>query len=1051
MQRLGNAEINTHRYLFRTCSINHSVFLLNGNGSGEKMMPARPTNEGSESSLQAAEICIRGILALSPLPMALIRLQDGVHLLANDAFSQLSGYRSKEIEGSTADEINLDVDPHDRRRLTELLRKKSPVTGVDIRLRRKDATILNCRLSAGIVPFMGQNCMLAVTTFSAALQPAQSALHPVGDRFAAILENISEGYYEVDLTGNFTFFNNAIVHIIGYSHEELTGMNYRVYAVPEYAETVKKVFNEVYSTGRPGKLIDCAIIRKDGTLAWVETSASLLSDASGQSIGFYGILRDRTNQKLAEEALRRSEESYRRLLELAPNSITITRIADGRFMQVNNAFCKRTGYRAEEVIGRTVSELNIYADPTDRERLYDALHRHGRVEGMEIRYRSKTGETLDNIVSAQLIEFRNEDCLLNITMNIGPLKEAQSALQRSEEKYRQILETMDEGYYEIDFKGNSTYYNESTRRLHGYSTEEMKGINYRQYLHPEEAEAHRKAFKELYRTGRPVKLSNYEIIRKDGSVRYVESSSYPLKDHEGKIIGFWGISRDRTEQKRAEIALHKSEEQYRLLVDNANDGIYITQDGRVKFFNPKTVAITGYSERELADMAFDDLVHPEDRSMYDRHRGKLEEQHAPTVFSFRILDKEGETLWVELSAIGITWEGRAATLNFLRNVTLQKKMEALLLQSRKMEAVGTLAGGIAHDFNNLLMGIQGNASLALMEMGEKHPLHDKLKNIEQYVKAGASLTKQLLGTARGGKYEVRPTYLNSVVEASADMFGRTRKEICIHKKFDEVLWTVEVDRGQIEQVLLNLYVNAWHAMPDGGDLYLETSNVCLDEFYVRPYGVPPGRFVKFSVTDTGAGIDPKDLKRVFDPFFTTKGMSRGTGLGLASAYGIISNHGGIIAVYSEKGEGTTFNIYLPASDKRVADSGEPQKETRAGRETILFVDDEKGILEVGRLILQKLGYTVVTAKSGAEAAALYTRRKHHIDLVLLDMVMPGMGGSETFDALKAINPDVKIVLCSGYSINGQARRILDRGCKGFIQKPFSMQDLSARLRQVLDE
>jgi CheY-like chemotaxis protein len=265
-----------------------------------------------------------------------------------------------------------------------------------------------------------------------------------------------------------------------------------------------------------------------------------------------------------------------------------------------------------------------------------------------------------------------------------------------------------------------------------------------------------------------------------------------------------------------------------------------------------------------------------------------------------------------------------------------------------------------------------------------------------------------------------------------------------------MLWTVEVDRGQIEQVLLNLFVNAWHAMPDGGDLFLETRNVFLDETYVQPYGVQPGRYVKLSVTDNGIGIDPKDQKRVFDPFFTTKDMGRGTGLGLASAYGIITNHGGIITVYSERGSGTTFNIYLPASDKIICDDIEPKSQIVTGKETILFVDDEKGILEIGRLIMERLGYKVLSCDNGAEAISIFRQRHREIDLVLLDMIMPGMGGGETFNELKAIDPDIKVVLSSGYSINGQAKNILNRGCKGFIQKPFSLQDLSIKLRQVLD-
>ncbi len=377
-------------------------------------------------------------------------------------------------------------------------------------------------------------------------------------------------------------------------------------------------------------------------------------------------------------------------------------------------------------------------------------------------------------------------------------------------------------------------------------------------------------------------------------------------------------------------------------------------------------------------------------------------------------------------------------------------MEAQLLQAKKMEAMGTLAGGIAHDFNNLLMGIQGHSSLAMVDLAEDAPLYDRIRSIESYVKAGIHLTRQLLGAARGGKYEARPTDLNQLVGNSADLFGRTKKEISIHKRFEEKLHTVEADQGQIAQVLLNLFVNAWQAMPEGGHLYLETHNVQLDQYYTEPYGVAPGEYVKLSVTDTGHGIDPLDQKRIFDPFFTTKAPGGGSGLGLASAYGIITNHGGIINVYSEKGAGATFNIYLPASEKTVVESIEPKLTLRTGDETVLFVDDEEGIVEIARLILEKLGYTVIEAHSGLEALEIYRSRQSQIDLVILDMVMPGMSGSDAFTALKAINPNVKVLLSSGYSITGQAQSIMSQGCNGFIQKPFNMQDLSIKVRQVLD-
>ncbi|MCK5193317.1 MAG: response regulator, partial [Desulfobulbaceae bacterium] len=358
---------------------------------------------------------------------------------------------------------------------------------------------------------------------------------------------------------------------------------------------------------------------------------------------------------------------------------------------------------------------------------------------------------------------------------------------------------------------------------------------------------------------------------------------------------------------------------------------------------------------------------------------------------------------------------------------------------------------IAHDFNNLLMGIQGRASLMMMDTDSSHPYNEHLKGIEDYVKSAADLTKQLLGFARGGKYEVKAIDLNKLIINQNRMFGRTRKEINIQEKFEKNLWAVDVDQGQIEQVLLNLYVNSWQAMPGGGDLYIQTENIVIDESFNRPYHVEQGKYVKVSVTDTGVGMDEPTQQSIFDPFFTTREMGRGTGLGLASAYGIIKSHGGSIDVFSEKGEGTTFNIYLPATEKEIVKEKKSQEEVLKGAETTLLVDDEDMIVDVGCGIIEKLGYNVLTAKSGKEAIEIYKKNHDRIDMVLLDMIMPEMGGGESYDKLKEINPGIKVLLSSGYSIDGEATKILERGCNGFIQKPFYMTDLSKKIREIIDK
>jgi len=348
------------------------------------------------------------------------------------------------------------------------------------------------------------------------------------------------------------------------------------------------------------------------------------------------------------------------------------------------------------------------------------------------------------------------------------------------------------------------------------------------------------------------------------------------------------------------------------------------------------------------------------------------------------------------------------------------------------------------------MGIQGRTSLMLMDAEESHPNHGQLKGIEDYVKRAANLTNQLLGFARGGKYQIVPIDLNVLIKKNADMFGRTKKEISIHTKFQQNIWTVEVDKSQIDQVLLNLYVNAWQAMPGGGQIYIQTKNCKLDDSFVRPHSLKPGKYVEISVEDTGVGMDQATRKRIFEPFFTTKEKERGTGLGLASAYGIVKNHDGIITVQSEKSRGATFTIYLPTSEKVVSDVKILTEEQLPGDGTILLVDDEELILDVGKGMLDKLGYRTLIVDNGEEAIAMYRENQNEIALVILDMVMPKMNGRQTYDHLKKINPQIKILLSSGYSLDGDAQDILKGSSDDFIQKPFNVKILSRKIKQFLN-
>jgi two-component system, cell cycle sensor histidine kinase and response regulator CckA len=415
--------------------------------------------------------------------------------------------------------------------------------------------------------------------------------------------------------------------------------------------------------------------------------------------------------------------------------------------------------------------------------------------------------------------------------------------------------------------------------------------------------------------------------------------------------------------------------------------------------------------------------------------------------------KDGARIWVAWTNKAIyDKDGNIVEILCVGNdVTERKLLEKQLLQALKMESIGTLAGGVAHDFNNLLMGILGNASLMQINTDPADPNYNRLKSIEKQVENGSKLTSQLLGYARKGKYELKPINLNQLVKDTSELFGRTRKDISIYLELLPDLFAVEADKGQIEQVLWNLYVNAADAMPGGGDFILKTFNTDHKNMKGRLYVPRPGKYVMLTVTDTGIGMDKEIRQRIFDPFFTTKEMGRGTGLGLASAYGIVKGHDGYIDVESRKGEGTTFSIYFPASEKKIAKAVKITEKLLKGTETVLLVDDEEIILDIGRDLLKAMGCKTLTARGGHEAIELYQKNQDDIDIVILDMIMPNMSGGEVYDRMKEINPDIKVLLSSGYSINDQATDILSRGCNGFIQKPFTINELSAAIRQILDK
>ncbi|MCG8686638.1 MAG: response regulator [Desulfobacterales bacterium] len=526
------------------------------------------------------------------------------------------------------------------------------------------------------------------------------------------------------------------------------------------------------------------------------------------------------------------------------------------------------------------------------------------------------------------------------------------------------------------------------------------------------------------------------------------------------------------EKKAFAARLEASEKQYQYMVNNSPDLIFtLNEDRCFSFVNQQFETVLGFPKQVLTGMAFEDLLHEDDREQAlelasvvtpGPGRDRSVEMHLrfkksnPQSHKY---DPYSTYAFMELKASAITLpganpeDGALGIYAVARDVTERIRLEAQLRQAQKMEAIGTLAGGIAHDFNNILMGIQGYTSLVKSGFERDSDVFKRLGNIDEYVHSGAEMARQLLGFSQKTCQESCSLNLNYLLKMSAKMFGRTKKDIIIYQDLEKKLWNTVVDEGQLKQVLMNLFVNAWQAMPNGGNITVKSENVMIEDWQTDEIGLnASGPYIKVSVVDTGVGMDKGTIARIFDPFFTTKERGKGTGLGLATAYGIIKSHNGTFQVDSRPGEGSVFMFYLPATEIKARNhvSALPKTEGKiiAGRGRVLLVDDEKGVIEVCTEMLETLGYEVIVAESGAEAVSIVRHDTAGIDLMILDMVMPGMNGFETYEAVRKIVPGIRVLVCSGYSKEDDIRQMIANGCDDYIFKPFDVAMLSEKLQSV---
>jgi PAS domain S-box-containing protein len=512
------------------------------------------------------------------------------------------------------------------------------------------------------------------------------------------------------------------------------------------------------------------------------------------------------------------------------------------------------------------------------------------------------------------------------------------------------------------------------------------------------------------------------------------------------------------ERKRVEEALRLTQ----FSVDHAGDAVFwMGSDARFIYVNETACRSLGYSREELLAMTVHDIDPNFPTEVWPEHWEDVTRRGAFIIES-QHRTKGDKVFPVEITVNYIEFKGKKYNCAFARDITERKKaehdrdrLESQLLHAQKMEAVGTLAGGIAHDFNNLLQAVQGYAELLVLRRGKEEPGYRELQEISRAATRGGELTQQLLTFSRRDEIKLHPIDLNREVLNVKELLLRTiPKMIEIKLHLAGNLKTINADPGQIEQILMNLAVNAKDSMPEGGKLVIETENTLLDEKYCETHlGAKRGEYVLLTISDTGQGMNKETLEHIFEPFYTTKGVGEGTGLGLAMVYGLVKSHHGYITCYSEPGEGTAFKIYLPVIEQE-RESVEP-KETEIpiirGTGTILLVDDEDFIRDLGQRILTEFGYTALTAADGETALELYSKERQRIDLVILDLIMPGIGGRKCLNKLLEIDPQANVLIASGYSQNGPTREILQAGAKGFVSKPYEIKQLLGAVRKVLDQ
>jgi two-component system, cell cycle sensor histidine kinase and response regulator CckA len=873
------------------------------------------------------------------------------------------------------------------------------------------------------------------------------------ERFRELSELLPGFVYEVDERGIVTFVNIQGHKMMGYEASDLREGLRAVDLIIPSDRVQAKMSIERLLRGETVGLSSYTALRKDGTtFPAVFRSSPIVRD--GVVVGIRGIMLDVSEQRRAEAAFQESERLLSDVFESIQDGISVLS-TDLTVLRANSVM--RNWYAQNRSIEgqkchRCYRGSDLPCSPCPTLRCLET----GRTERDVVRNPEGSAVEWVELLAFPLKSRESGEVtgVVELTRDVTDQKRSERALRESEERYRTLFEYSRDAIDIVDSKGRFIDTNKAFSELFGYTMDEMKSMSgVDLWADPSERA---QWMRTLEREG-SVRDYEWKARRKDGEIRDCLATSTVRKLGEGRSE-YQTICRDVTEHKRALDALQVSEKRYRDLYENSLDALYAHDlEGNYLSANSSVERVLGYPRERFLTLNFRDIVYPEDLARTaENFRKKIEngiEKTGP--YEIRVRTEDGSIRWVEVTSRTLKEAGvPVAVEGSARDITERKKLEERLRQTAKMEAIGLLAGGIAHDFNNLLTAMMGYAELLRQQLPEGAPHWNKVCQIQRAAERAADLTRQLLAFGRKQMLDTQPLILNDVIADFERMIRRViGEDVGIITELAPHLGTVQADAGQIEQILMNLAVNARDAMPQGGTLTIETQNIALDEDYVQSHpDAACGDYVMIAMSDTGRGMDADTLARIFDPFFTTKEKGVGTGLGLSTVYGIVKQHQGHLAVYSEAGIGTTFKIYLP----RVYGRPEPQSKAGSsspgpdGDETILVVEDEEIVRVLACDALGMLGYRVLSAADPAEAMAVSDGHDGPIHLLLTDVVLPGMDGQSLFKKLVSSRPNLNVLYVSGYTENFIVHHgVLDRGVD-FLQKPFTVEGLGHKIRTVLD-